>query len=704
MRRFLAFLVPVLVVVALGCSGKGDSPQDIFGEDSTSDSQDTLDARDAEMDSGDVLDVDVDLGDLPDNSGDELGDDLEVPFECPSDLDWPSADDGTKKFGLTMFHWNIQYVAGGLEGSWENETISICKDMFGDHDMCVGWTDEVLLDWIIEVSFQPILDLYLKHPDWRATFEIPGLMIEVMKDRHPEVLEKLRCVANNGQIELVSFHWSDQLFLAFPARDLEWSIDYNREIFKQADLPLSKVVFNQEGQSGVGKHRIMATKGYTIDVMHKNLYKYHQQGEVEKGVWPVYESTGPGASQPVKVVVSGPVDPAAEINVEWTFFDDGEVLATPLNPYLAPSQPEPDWSEVRKFERKLQELADQGYIHTTITDYIERLNKLGITPKPLLPIADSTWQPPSTDGISRWMGKMGILAYSLHENDNLIRTMNYEASTCLAAVDLLAQIAEGEGHDVTAARQLLKTGYLHLMKAQVSDATGINPWRGEWIYGFENNEGALTACNEAKTTLLAVLNKSPVVVDLDERKLADSMRPQFQLRETDPADVPFNLEITSPGRTVTASWADDGKLYLLELAIGASDDPSGQDRAKRTVSIKIPLAGGLLKYSPALVEDAIVEIPLADFDLLEKQIFLPLSNGLIGLGPDLWLIKSCRDVHIAARVESDTGDFIEFTDETVPPEGGVTWRFYIFDGQAETALYLARALNTHPHVLLSNIE
>ena len=43
---------------------------------------------------------------------------------------------------------------------------------------------------------------------------------------------------------------------------------------------------------------------------------------------------------------------------------------------------------------------------------------------------------------------------------------------------------------------------------------------------------------------------------------------------------------------MTASWADDGKLYLLELAIAQA--MTRQDRtAKRTVSIKIPLAGGL---------------------------------------------------------------------------------------------------------------
>ena len=53
--------------LALGCSGKGDSPQDTFGEDSTNGSK-TLDAKDADMDSVDVSDVDVDQGDLPDDS------------------------------------------------------------------------------------------------------------------------------------------------------------------------------------------------------------------------------------------------------------------------------------------------------------------------------------------------------------------------------------------------------------------------------------------------------------------------------------------------------------------------------------------------------------------------------------------------------------------------------------------------------------
>ncbi|HOU52388.1 MAG TPA: hypothetical protein PLQ97_00455 [Myxococcota bacterium] len=640
--------------------------------------------------------------DLPGDPGGDQG----PPFVCPAYGSWPSVDDGQRKFGLTMFHWNIQYVAGGLVGEWNGQPISICEEMFGSPELCDGWTDDALNDWIIRVSFQPILDLYLAHPDWRATFEMPGLMVQAMQQRHPDVLAKLQCVANSGQIEIVSFHWSDQLFLAFPSRDLRWSIAYNRRVFEEAGLPLSGVVFNQEGQSGVGKHRVMAETGYTIDVMHRNLYRYHQREDVDDGVWPVYRSRWPGASEDVLVVVSGGVDPAAGVDVKWTFFDDGETLATPGNPYLAPVQPEPDLQAVREFERSLQGLADQGYLHTTITDYVARLERLGIEPRPLLPIADCTWQPPSTEGISRWMGRMGTLGYSFHENDNRIRTGNYQASLCLAGASLLADLVSREGHDVTGERAFIDEGYLDLVRAEVSDATGINPWLGEWVYGLRYNESAEESCSRAVDGLLARWSRDHVILDLDsgEEKPDGTFEPQFMLAPTRPEDLPVVIETTAPGRTVHWTWADDGRVFRGELEIGPSDDPGGEDRAKRTVTLGMPLADGVLRYTPALVEDQVVSIPLADFHLLANQIYVPLANGLIGLGPDLWLLKSCRDVHLAARVSTGDTDRIEFIDETVPQQGGVTWVFYLVRGAEEDALQMARLINTHPNLLLARSD
>jgi len=703
----LAITVPVMLVLGVFASGCGDEvpPVDTI-EDTTNDSVSDIvepDTVDDGVTQDRVEEVPGDNG-APDTLPDSTDDVPTDVFQCPEYAAWPSSEDGTRKFGLTMFHWNIQYVPGGLIGTWQDKTISICYDMAGDHAPCEGWTDDVLADWIVRVSFQPILDLYLAHPDWRATFEMPGLMIELIEQRHPDILAKLQCAANSGQIELVSFHYSDQLFLPFPSRDLKWSIDYNRKVFEKAGLPLSKVVFNQEGQSGVGKHRIMAENDYTIDVMHRNLYKYHQNADSEDGVWPYYESTGPGATDPVLVVVGGGVDPTSNIEVQWTFFDDGEVLATPGNPYLAMFTPEANMREVEKFETELQTLADNGFIHTTITDYVDRLGKLGITPNPLLPIADSTWQPPSTEGISRWMGRMGSLGYSLHENDNLIRTGNYEASTCLAAASAVADMLAENSVDVNLERATIDAGYLDLIRAEVSDATGINPWMGEWVYGYQMNQGAMQKCQEAAHKLLFKLGREWAIVDLDGNIVKDSfetMEPMFQFAPTDPADVPVAITLTSAGRNVQTEWMDDGRVYQFTVAIGASDNPTGDDRVKRTVSISMPLNLPDLMYSPGLVEDAVTQTPLANFSLFADQMYLPLANGLIGIGPDLWLVKDCRTVHLAARVATTGTDFtVGFIDETVPPEGDVEWKFYILKGNAEEALGFARLINTNPNYLL----
>ena len=713
-RIAIAAALTTVVAVAAGC-GSGSNPTDDVLDDTIADIPVDSITPDVGDDMG-PYDISPDTHqdsaiDTSPDSDAELPTDIGTPdippevFTCGTYAGWPDQDDGQTKFGLTMFHWNIQYVPGGLVLEYNGETISICADMGLTHEDCMGLDDEALTDWIIRISFLPILDLYLAHPTWRATFEMPGLMVQAIANKHPDVFAKLQCAANSGQIELVSIHWSDQLFLAFPSRDLKWSIDFNRKVFEEAALPLSGVVFNQEGQSGVGKHRIMAENGYTIDVMHRNLYKYHQQGDTDDGVWPVYESTGPGAPGPVKVVVGGSVDPTAGVDVDWTFFDDGEVLATPGNPYLAMVTPEPDMKAVGKFEKELQEKADAGYYHTTITDYVTRLEKLGIAPKPLLPFADSTWQPPSTEGISRWMGRMGTIGYSVKENDNEMRIGNYKASTCLAAADVALELAAADAIDVTADREVLDDGYLSIIKAEVSDATGINPWFGEWAYGAIHNADAMEKCQQVIDSVLDKMGKQWLTVDIDTRAALQDGEygPLFQFSPTAEAEIPISLHIQKTARPVNVDWRDDGRVYQLTIDIGASDDQTGDVREQRTVIMTIPMTIDSLIYTPGLIEDQVVEIPLSDFDLFADQIYVPLANGLIGVGPDLWIVKSCRSVHLAARIAWDGTDAtLQFIDETVPPAAQLPRVFFVVKGTAQEALGFARLINTHPNYILQH--
>jgi len=148
-------------------------------------------------------------------------------------------------------------------------------------------------------------------------------------------------------------------------------VAYTRALFNRYCVPLSGVVFNQEGQSGEGKHAFMAEHGYTISVFPKNLLNYYQGDGVR---WPLYTNHG------VDVVV-GPTDVATEtgLSVNWTYFDDGEILALggTLDPYFAPMQPEPKWDHLSEYETSLSDLESEGYKIATITDYVAHLKALG---------------------------------------------------------------------------------------------------------------------------------------------------------------------------------------------------------------------------------------------------------------------------------------------------------------------------------------
>ena len=203
--------------------------------------------------------------------------------------------------------------------------------------------------------------------------------------------------------------------------------------------------------------------------------------------------------------------------------------------------------------------------------------------------------------------------------------------------------------------------------------------------------------------VLALEGKEIMTVDIDAGVVlpVGGFSPVFQFMPTATEDVPIPVTATATGRAVTVEVRDDGRVYQMDMNIGASDNPSGDERDKRTVVLEMELGVDSLMYSPALVEDQIVTIPFTEFDLFDDQIYVPLANGLIGVGADLWLLKYCRSVHTAARISYDDGKYmLQFIDETVPPGEQGSRRFYLLKGTAADAIQFARLMNTHPNLVL----
>ncbi len=635
--------------------------------------------------------------------GDENSSDGDVDGDIDGDMDaelegWTPALDALsdepdlnqKKFALSMFHFNIQYVAGGLETVWNDEEIYLCGTP------CKGWTDEKLQDWIITETFEPVLDFYMAHDEYRGTFEMQAMMLEAIAERHPQILQKLQQATEAGRIEMVSFHWSDQFFLAFPEADLVRSIEMTREIFNKNHVTLSQVVFNQEGQAGEGKHRLMADQGYAISVYPKNLFKYVQEEE-SAAYWPLYQDHGTDV-----IIGPGSIDPASGIESNWTFFDDGELLMVPADPYLA-AVVSADYTLLDEYAQELADLVEQGYKVTSITDFVSHLKAQGIEQKALPKVLDGTWQPPSTESVKRWLGGRSLAPYNNLERDNPIRTSNYRVRTEMEATAILYEHAKEEGLDVTGMDETLDTGYRHLLKAQVTDTTGITPWQGEFNYANDNDAAALQIAQDLGADLMTLLGWEHAQIDL-RNKTAEAIDDIPLPEGPSAADAPFEATVAAPGREATLEWKKyDNGIYELSVSFGASEDPTGKIAEKAVVTLTLPRYDDVIRYSPALMEDTVVEYPFSDFDFLKPEVYLPLGNGLIGLGDDWWVIKDCSQVHLAGRVPNETAEeearnTIQFIDETADPENGDSWLFKVFKGSKQDALQLAQRTNTGPVV------
>ena len=561
------------------------------------------------------------------------------------------------KFALAVLHFNVQYVAGGMTGF----------GVPGDDR-----TAEQIEDQIVVESFEPVLDLFLAHPTWGHDVEMQGYMLELIAKRHPAVLAKLQTLTQRGQLEVMSFHYSDQLVLAFPRAAWDWSAARNRSVFQQNQVPLSGSVFCQEGQAGFGMAGAMKDNGYDTLVWPKNLFSY-QLGDSEPELVYTFGERKMITSRDLKKAFGGNT-----VDVTWTFVDDGELLATGgQNPYFPTIFKKSD-KAVKDYETKLAGLEASGYSIAKVSTYVDALKAVVPTPPNAPPLLDGTWQPNSTDGIHKWLGGRGV--FFRDERDNDVRSMQALAQRELTVATALAKHAGGVPSALDDAWRLLALG-------EVSDASGINPFRGEVEYGMAHAAEALRIAREVITTTKAQLGLTGGAW-LDS---ADgSASPGTAKAEpTSKVDLPIAVTADAGDRTatLTATKLEEGHFLVVARAAAGAD-------ADGTFSVTFPGTRGDVVYTPGLMS---APVHVSRDGLKFEHFYLALSDGLLGLGGGWYVVKDQAAVHIAAKLTTASGD-VTFTDETAHGDETNEWRFHLVQGDDARAAAVARALNVTPRV------
>lgn len=534
----------------------------------------------------------------------------------------------SRRYALALYHFNVEFIAGSRRAE----------------------------DAVITESFEPLLDMYLRHPSWGADFELQGYMIEVLAERHPTVLAKLRRVLAGGRVEIVCCHYSDQLVLAFPREDLEWGLQIGEEILARHDLTRSGVAFFQEGQFGEGLLECLRGYGWTIAVAARGTYDFWQP----KDDSPLLESRGivvvPGTSR----AYTAP--DGTRIEVEWTKLGDGEPVATGSNPYGLKKRFRHDPAVLGGYERHIEELERRGVRIVSVTRYVEEVRALGVIPSPTRPYLDSPWKGDKPEQVYLWMGRHD---HPL-EDDVGIHT---EVVRAREEVLLATAIAGAEGSDP----EPVVRAWKHLLRAQVSDSTGWAPLLVEMDYAREHARAAVRAAHE---------------VERPAKPWVDTRTHEYRFTQPEPspevvARGPVDVRVAG---TVTrrVRWARLGEgVHEVRVRFTLLPWKAGHGR------VIFPCTLDEVRYSPAGMDTEIVAVRWDEME--PDHAWLALPNGLIGVGDDLWVVQDHREGFSACRVSREEVSF--------EVEGGSRlshdWRFLVVEGR-QRALDLALRMNVWP--------
>ncbi|NMC03810.1 MAG: hypothetical protein GYA24_01300 [Candidatus Lokiarchaeota archaeon] len=586
-------------------------------------------------------------------------------------------------------------------------------------------------------SFRPFLDFYIDFPQFKASCEIQGHFIAFLARYYKDDLAKLvELVMKRKQIELVSVHYSDQIYLAYPRRDMEESIRINDETLARYGLKRGGTFFAQENFFGPGMIPLMKEHGYKVALLNRH-YLRHYQGELP--AVPYYERDGvfflPGGgfSARDKQRLGAGYENVPE--VRYDYWGDGELAFTKGSNYLPGHGP----SEAKRLKRLALYINrhKSGFKTEFCTSYIDKLQELGVKPEPLPLVLDGSWNYPSYGGVYLWMGR-----YRLPwERDGHVRTHTFVTRARILAAEVLVSRVQQQPVPWFI-RRALAMAWRHQLLAEVSDSTGQTPVAIEVQYSFMESTKAREAAEEAiawARDQLGIPKGTKVLVDC--RAKAYTVLDDAAFRDLvwmDAGEASSMAELERDVGTLHASaWnIKRGRLLVAKpprspqglveyyvyldytgrpsrvlsriLGIARSNGNFSfhekyDEHFSNFVGFTIPLRQDRLIASLALDETRVVDHALDEFKINETigKTFLPLPNGLIGIGDDTYIIKHNLhgNTHVAAMIDTKH-KAVGFIQDNPPSGMRTEWKFSIVKGTRQAAIDRANELNVWPKVLI----
>ncbi|MHA1822189.1 MAG: hypothetical protein ACTSU2_13790 [Promethearchaeota archaeon] len=643
----------------------------------------------------------------------------------------------------TLLHFNLEFVAG------EYNTY----------------------DKLLNEAFEPALDLFIQCPKWHAEIELSGMQLEYMEKEFPWMIDKLRELNKRKQLDVICVHYSETIWPAFPLSDFRASWDIDREIMNRLGLKFSPTFFAQENFFGEGiawisnefsiKNAIVPEKNYFWPYTRLNpLYPvYDMDGlnlvvrgdtKILDNKWWVYMQDNAG--NPFKLSETARTIKQEMFNdfdlvVKWRYdkCGDGE-------PWVGGDPYANFWKDESKINQKLElydEALENGIKFCTTNEFVAEIENLGIKKPKLKPIPDGPWGL-KKPGVFQWMG----LYFSFYELDVEMRSLSFRSRAMLMSAETLINIASKTLKDLPKSKieqlkLMIKRGWRYQINSEVSDSSGWVPTLPEMFYAIDRAMLAFYWGEKVIHYLLPLLKKEFAKnhPDLNYPQVSQNVENIMKIPfiiDNEKGDIfPFLTEEPAYIKRINPWTLDmnDGSLKnsakIKELISQVDKLPEnwdirpeyyGPNQSVRYfrlspdhylikydfqhMDLKCGTAFNLLEdklsYSPALMDNEVVSRDFSYYNPNCEYLYLPLPNGLIGLGRDLWVIKQNDSNHVALKFnfKDRKAEFIaEHTmmslgaREEMGWELNQHWNFHIFHGTEKDALKLAQKINITPQIL-----
>jgi hypothetical protein len=515
--------------------------------------------------------------------------------------------------------------------------------------------------------------------------EICGSGLEFLDRHYPQIIELIRELLHWGKIELISSTFAPTAWIAFPERDLVKSVEINLKLLDRLRLPRSRIFFSQECFFGVG---LVSLNQYFDAFLCKDDYlKYFL---IDQHLDPIYDF-GKGAaivganhifneiireshaggkiaaaiSQAlVKKVASLPKllrlsDPRPNEIGNHQFFWYHMGSAHHFSTLGSPTDMDSfyintDWINV--IADYLEGIMDKGFQFGFMSDILAATAKCPRRSLPFIP--EGSWNSERSLGVYAWMGK----STSKWHNSSATLAKVWKSREALRLSESTA--THDGGGPIT--NKELERLWANQIEAESSDSLGWIPTFKEVCWGRDI----------AEKIRRAVAGRGNV--DFTEIVLEATTLDRVPC---DPEAVPVATDSFGGDSTINWSVCKFGCL-VCDVEIRADGGgPAG---------IRFQKSPHHILYCPTGRESFLYELDVSQFR--PENIYLPLSNGLISIGLNIFLIRINTYGVIAAKV-SRNGRAVEFSIDDAYKGLKINCAFLIYHGNAVDAIQLANRIN-----------